>query len=143
MSRSAVHTLPSTRVVSTSAKGLVLVLAAAWGLRSPLQLDILTTIRAGALFTALIVIPWMLTFRGVFAPQGLLGAGLQTTSWLYIVWHAGFPMFVIAYVVLKDRVPARQLWLGSVRAAIFWSVALTAGAVSAPTWRVTMSRRSG
>jgi PAS domain S-box-containing protein len=91
----------------------------------------------GYLFTALVVIPWMLTFPDVFAPQGLLGAGLQTTSWLYILWHAGFPMFVIAYVVLKDRVPARRLWLGSVRTAILWSVALTAAAVWAATLLVT------
>src|ERR1700709_2248325 len=47
----------------------------------------------GYLFTALIVIPWMLTFPGVFAPGGLLGAGLQSTVWLYILWHAGFPTF--------------------------------------------------
>jgi hypothetical protein len=38
----------------------------------------------------------VLTFPGVFAPGGLLGAGLQSTAWLYILWHAGFPLFVIA-----------------------------------------------
>jgi hypothetical protein len=57
----------------------------------------LLVIASGYLFTALVVIPWMLTFPGVFAPSGLLGAGPQTTTWLYILWHAGFPMFVIAY----------------------------------------------
>ena len=41
---------------------LVLVLAAAWGLRSPLQLDILTTVRAGALFTAIMLLAiWVTT----------------------------------------------------------------------------------
>jgi len=58
-------------------------------------------IASGHLFTALVVIPWMLTFPGVFAPMGLLGAGLQSTNWLYVLWHAGFPMFVIAYALLK------------------------------------------
>jgi phosphatidylglycerophosphate synthase len=43
-------------VVSTTAKGLVLVVAAAWTLRSPLQLDLLTTVRAGALFTAIMLL---------------------------------------------------------------------------------------
>jgi hypothetical protein len=40
----------------------------------------LLAISSGYLFTALMVIPWTLTFPGVFAPGGLLGAGLQTTS---------------------------------------------------------------
>jgi hypothetical protein len=62
----------------------------------------LLVIASGYLFTALAVIPWMLTFPGVFAPGGLLGAGPQSTSWLYILWHAGFPVFVIAYALLKE-----------------------------------------
>src|SRR6266576_1670393 len=67
---------------------------------SVLRSRALLAIASGYLYTALIVIPWMLTFPGVFAPDGLLGAGLQSTNWLYTLWHAGFPMFVIAYVQL-------------------------------------------
>src|ERR1700722_15039353 len=40
----------------------------------------LLAIAIGYLFTALVAIPWMLAFPGVFAPSGLLGAGLQTTA---------------------------------------------------------------
>src|SRR5580700_905515 len=54
----------------------------------------LLVIASGYLFTALVVIPWLLTFPGVFTPGGLLGAGLQSTNWLYILWHGGFPTFV-------------------------------------------------
>ena len=56
----------------------------------------------GFLFTALIVIPHALTFPGAFAPTGLLGAGLQSTVSLYYFWHAGSPLAVIGYVLLKD-----------------------------------------
>src|ERR1700681_3885324 len=77
----------------------------------------LLAIASGYLFTALIVIPWMLTFPGIFAPGGLLGAGLQSTSWLYTLWHAGFAMFVIAYALSRDADPARRLWRGSAAAA--------------------------
>jgi hypothetical protein len=87
----------------------------------------------GYLFTALIVIPWMLTFPGVFAPGGLLGAGLQSTVWLYILWHAGFPTFVIAYALLK----ADRLWQGSVGAAILSSVVITAAIVCAAAYIAT------
>src|SRR5580692_4003365 len=56
----------------------------------------------GFLFTSLIVIPHLLTFPGAFTPSGLLGAGLQTTAWLYFFWHAGSPLAVIGYALLKD-----------------------------------------
>src|SRR6202022_4267192 len=65
----------------------------------------LLAIASGYLFTALMLIPWMLTFPDVFTPGGLLGAGLQSTTWIYILWHAGFPTFVIAYALLKDPDP--------------------------------------
>ena len=55
------------------------------------------------LFTALMTVIHALTFPGVFSPTGLLGAGRQTTSALYMFWHAGFPLFVLAYAMLKRR----------------------------------------
>ncbi len=62
----------------------------------------LLILACGYLFTAAIVIPHALSFPGLFAPSGLLGAGSQTTPWLYIIWHAGFPLFVMAYALLKS-----------------------------------------
>src|SRR6202790_5389484 len=88
----------------------------------------LLAIASGYLYTALIVIPWMLTFPGIFTPGGLLGAGLQTTSWLYTLWHAGFAMFVIAYALSKDAGPAKRLWRGSAGAGGPLSVCLSAAA---------------
>src|SRR5262249_58016004 len=41
-------------------------------------------------------------FPGLFAPTGLLGAGPHSTAWLYMFWHGGFPLAVIAYALLKD-----------------------------------------
>src|SRR6202045_2780992 len=79
----------------------------------------------------------MLTFPGAFTPGGLLGAGLQTTHWLYILWHAGFPMFVIAYALLKDADPAKPVWQGSVGAALLSSVAAPPAVVGAATFLVT------
>lgn len=92
---------------------------------------------SGYLFTALIMIPWMLTFPGAFTPGGLLGAGLQTTNWLYIVWHVGFTTLVLVYALLKDTSPARGLWQGTAGSAILSSVAITAVAVCAATALVT------
>ena len=55
------------------------------------------------LFTALMTVVHALSYPGVFAPGGLLGAGRQTTAALYMFWHAGFPLFVLAYSALKRR----------------------------------------
>src|ERR1700716_2809819 len=79
----------------------------------------------------------VLTFPGVFAPSGLVGAGLQSTVWLYILWHGGFIMFVIAYALLKDTDPASRPWQGSAASAILSSVAMTAAMVGVVTLTAT------
>ena len=56
---------------------------------------------SGYLFTSLMAVPHMLTFPGLFSSSGLLGAGPQTTAWLYMFWHGGFPLFVICYALLR------------------------------------------
>jgi len=57
---------------------------------------------AGYLFTALLTVAHGLSFPGLFSPTGLLGAGMQSTAWIYMFWHGGFPIFVIAYALLRD-----------------------------------------
>jgi hypothetical protein len=39
----------------------------------------------------------VLTFPGLFSPTDLLGTGQRSTAWLYMFWHAGFSIIVIAY----------------------------------------------
>jgi Membrane-associated sensor, integral membrane domain len=103
---------------------------------SVLRSRALLAISNGYVFTALILIPWMLSFPGVFTPRGLLGGGLQTTVWLYVLWHTGFPIFVIAYALLKDDGPTPRLWRGPVHKAVLSSVAVTVGIVFAATFLI-------
>jgi PAS domain S-box-containing protein len=85
------------------------------------------------LFTAFIVVAHALTFPGVFSTTGLLGAGPQSTAWLYMFWHGGFPLVVIAYALLKDdgsrsRVadwPVRPVVLVGIGAAFTVAAGLT------------------
>jgi len=86
-------------------------------------------IASGYIFTALILIPFVLVFPGVFVPGNLLG-GQQSTSWVWCFWHAGFPMFVIGYALLKEADSSKRFWRGRVGAPIALSVALTAAVVS-------------
>jgi signal transduction histidine kinase len=94
----------------------------------------LLVLACGFLFTGLIIIPHALTFPGAFAPTGLLGAGLQTTAWLYYFWHAGSPLAVIAYVLLRDNGRKEGKPERSPAAIIGRSVALVVAMVCLLTW---------
>lgn len=92
---------------------------------------------SGYLFTALIVIPHALTFSGAFSPTGLLGAGIQTGSWIFIFWHIGFSAGLLAYAVFRGQAsqnPIRAAWR---RTAIACSVASSIALVCGLTWLTT------
>ena len=88
----------------------------------------------GYLFTAVLSIIHLLTFPGAFTPTGLLGAGLQTTVWLYEFWHAGFPIAVILYVVLKDDERATISLRASRRTVIAACLVFSVALVIVLTW---------
>jgi signal transduction histidine kinase len=97
----------------------------------------LFALATGYLFTAFIVVPHALTFAGAFAPAGLLGAGIQTGSWLFIFWHIGFAAGLLAYAALREeprRTPESQ---ASALPAIGWSVAAVLALVLSLTWLST------
>jgi signal transduction histidine kinase len=81
-------------------------------------------IASGYLFTALLIVPYALAFPGVFAPNGVID-GLQTSAHLYLLWHCGFPLFVIGYALSKDEDASKRLSQGKVSAAILRSVVFT------------------
>ena len=91
-------------------------------------------IASGYLFTALILIPWILAFPGVFMPNAGLIGGLQTTSWLYFSQHAGLPLFAIWYALSKGTMADTRVWPRATRSAIALSIVLTAGLVSTVTF---------
>lgn len=92
----------------------------------------LLMLAGGYLFTCLATVGYFLIFPGVFAPLGLFGAGAQTSSAMYMFWHAGFPFFVIAYCWIRGRETGARLgsFAGQPKRAIGWLV-LAIVAVSA------------
>lgn len=91
----------------------------------------------GYLYTALIVIPHMLTFPGAFTQAGLLGAGPQTSAWLYYLWGAGPPAGAIAYAILRGKDQAAGANHRSTRSVVCWSVALVVCLVLGIAWITT------
>lgn len=104
----------------------------------------LFVLASGYLFTACIAFVHALTFPGLLSPTGLLGAGSQSTAWLFMFWHGGFPIFLIAYALLKDArrsasdagrasIPSR----GGSGTAVVAGVAVVVGIVCALTFLAT------
>jgi len=82
----------------------------------------LLVLGAGYLYDALLTVVHLLTFPGAFSATGLLGANMQTTAWLYMFWHGGFPLFLIAYALANarwpDGIPAIRERLGAAAVGI-------------------------
>jgi len=68
----------------------------------------LCVLACGYAFSALMTLAHALSFPGLFVATGLLGAGPQTTAWLYMFWHGGFSLFVAAYSLLWQREVIRE-----------------------------------
>ncbi|WP_172670393.1 response regulator [Chromobacterium subtsugae] len=89
-----------------------------------LRLRSLQLLAIGYLYTALMAMAHSLTFPGLFAEHGLLGSGAQTTAWMYMFWHGGFPAVVVVYAWMADR-PLLEPSPARVGRSILASVLLT------------------
>jgi diguanylate cyclase (GGDEF)-like protein len=97
----------------------------------------LLVLATGYLFTSTMTLAHALSFPGLFSPQGLLGAGPQTTVWIYVFWHVGFALFVIAFALLKDKAPSSYTPPRSARVEIVSSVSLVLAATALLTLLAT------
>ena len=88
-----------------------------FGQLSVLKRRAIVVLAGGYLFTALMAVAHALSFPGLLSPAGLFG-GSQTTAWLYMFWHSGFPLAVMAYALLSRREDEAQAPAGSGRSAI-------------------------
>ena len=91
----------------------------------------------GYLFTAAIAMVHALTFPGLFGPTGWLPAGPQTTVWVYMIWHAAFPLCVIGYALCK-RDTHNDVRRATATGQILVGFAAVAIALAISTWIVTV-----
>ena len=92
---------------------------------------------SGYLFNAAIIVTHLLSFPGAFSETGLLGANDQTTAWLYVFWHGGFPIFVLGYALLSEGDNASAYLRKHPSRAIFFSSAGVVTSVAALTLLAT------
>lgn len=93
----------------------------------------LLVLACGYLFSALLVVPWTITFPGVFSP-GLLDDSLQSTAAFAGLRRIGFPLFVFAYVVLRAASPVLPALPGRAPVLVLASVATVAAVAGLLTW---------
>jgi signal transduction histidine kinase len=97
----------------------------------------LIVLATGYLVTAFLATTYALTFPGAFSPSGWLGAGPNSTTWLFIAWNNVIPATLIAFVFVRDTHPPRQVPHRSVCRAILISVIAAACVTIGITWLVT------
>jgi signal transduction histidine kinase len=97
---------------------------------SILRTHALLVMASGYVFAGLMIIPYTLSFPGVFEPGRSLIGGLQSTPWLYILRHCGFAMFVVAFA-LRNFDGNTAYTHSSVRQSIVLSLAATVAVVLA------------
>src|SRR5262249_34699551 len=82
----------------------------------------LLVLATGYLYAALMVVPHVLAFPGIFAPAGLLGDSPQIAAWMFVLWRVGWELTLVAYVFLsRDELISQNR---SGRSAIGLSVAI-------------------
>ncbi|MFZ3322475.1 MAG: MASE4 domain-containing protein [Usitatibacter sp.] len=105
-----------------------------------LQSRAMLLLASGYLFCALMAISHALSFPGLFAPGGLLGANSQTTAWIYFFWHGTFPLLVIAYSVTGRKEHDAGVLPGRVAPAILGAIAAAFIGAAGLTWLATASQ---
>lgn len=98
-------------------------------------------IATGYAFAAFALIPYLLTFPGLFGSTGVIDGPLST-AWFFVLWRTGFPLFVIGYALLKNADTERTYRRGTVRSTVLMSVAMAGSLVVAAILLNTALRRT-
>ncbi len=65
----------------------------------------LLILAAGYLYSAVMAIPHLLAFPGIFGSYGLLGNNPQISTWIYVFWRVGYEIALIVYALSRHRAP--------------------------------------
>ena len=100
----------------------------------------LIVLASGYVLTGLLLIPHALTFPGAFAPDGLLGAGKNTTGWIAMFWRQAFPITIILYALLKRSEPLPEGQAASASAPIGAGIAAAVALAATGTLLATVGQ---
>jgi signal transduction histidine kinase len=98
-------------------------------------------VASGYVFSGLFAFIQTLAFPGGYAPAGIIGDGLNSAAWFFVLWHTTFPLALIVYVVSKDRDDAASLSGGSTATTIARTMVCVLAAAAGLTWLATHGTR--
>ena len=96
----------------------------------------LLAVACGYVFSGMFAFLQTLAFPGAYSPSGLIGDGVSTAAWFFVLWHGSFALSVVVYALLKDADDAARV--SHVSTAIAVALACTFVATAAFTWLATL-----
>jgi signal transduction histidine kinase len=97
----------------------------------------LLAVACGYVFSGLFAFLQTLAFPGAYSPNGLIGDGVNTAAWFFVLWHASFSLSVVVYALLKGADETASVSHLSTATNIAIALACTLAATAALTWVVT------
>jgi signal transduction histidine kinase len=98
----------------------------------------LLAVAGGYVFAGLFAFIQTLAFPGAYSATGLIGDGVNSAAWLFVLWHTTFNLAVIVYVLLSDAGESASLYMKSSPATtIRVTIASIVGVTVVLTWIVT------
>jgi signal transduction histidine kinase len=92
-------------------------------------------VASGYVFSGLFAFIQTLAFPGAYSPTGIIGDGLNSAAWFFVLWHTNFPLAITLYVLTKDS--GARLSKGSAASIIFKTLACVLAVAAGLTWLVT------
>ena len=96
----------------------------------------LLVLASGYMFSGSFAFLQTLAFPGGYAPAGLIGDGLSSPAWIYLLWHISFPAAIFVYALFKDATRAARPGRPIVT-AIAITIACVLATIAVLTWIVT------
>ena len=102
------------------------------------RLPLYLALSCSYLFSALLALPFMLTFPGALLPQGSVIGGMQSAIWVWHFWHLGFPAGILLALAVHQRHGDTRIATGAARRHIAMALTVTVLLVVAATLAATV-----
>ena len=110
----------------------------------------LLAVAGGYVFSGLFAFIQTLAFPGAYSATGLIGDGINSAAWIFVLWHSSFAIAVIVYALTKDAKEAASLSgrsaTGTIAIAIACilaaTVGLTIGTVFLPNLFISVTQQA-
>lgn len=97
----------------------------------------LLAVASGYVFSGLFAFIQTLAFPGAYSATGLIGDGVNSAAWIFVLWHATFQLAVIVYALLKDTDDAKLSIRSNPATTIGVTIGCILGVTTLLTWIAT------